>query len=320
MLDDSIPLRIAIYTRVSTDEQARGGYSLDDQLEKLRTYVSIRDAWTVVGEYVDDGYTGKNIRRPQYKQMFEDIDNWNAILVMKTDRIHRNVANALKMFEQDLEKKDKYFISFTENIDTTTAMGRAMMVITMVFAQLESDQTGERTYSGMRQKAKQKGYTGHRACVGFKAIPEIITDPISGKSKTKSHLEPIPKDLAIVKEIYELYNEGLSMPQIADRFKGVTVQSVNKTKPIVLSTIQYILKNPLYVGYYKWHDVIKKADDIEPIISHTLWDLVQKRKCREADRGEYIPLLIKDKDIFEIAREKIKDMPAIRRSRHRVSY
>ena len=162
MLDDSIPLRIAIYTRVSTDEQARGGYSLDDQLDKLRGYVALRDRWNIAGEYVDDGYTGKNIRRPAYKKMLEEINNWDAILVMKTDRIHRNVANALKMFEQDLEKNEKYFISFTENIDTTTAMGRAMMTITMVFAQLESEQTGERTYSGMRQKAKQKGFTGHR--------------------------------------------------------------------------------------------------------------------------------------------------------------
>lgn len=323
MLDDSIPLRIAIYTRVSTDEQARGGYSLDDQLDKLRGYVALRDRWTIVGEYVDDGYTGTNIRRPGYTKMFEEIDKWDAILVMKLDRIHRSVPNALKMFEQDLEKNEKYFISFTQNIDTTTAGGRAMMTITMVFAQLESEQTGERTYSGMRQKVKQVGYPGHRACFGFIAVKEIVIDEKTGKSKTKSHLEPVPEELKIVKELFELYNDGLSLTDLAKKYENIKLSTGKK---IVYSTIQYILRNPYYAGHYKWHDLIVKVDGMEPIISSTLWDLVQKKKAVTCNQNgprvkpKYKPLLMKDKDVFEIPREKIKDMPAIHRSRHRASY
>lgn len=314
MSDNGIK-NVAIYTRVSTEDQATQGFSLDAQLEKLKAYCFSQD-YTIQDVYVDDGYSGTNIKRPRYQKMFENIKKWDGILVMKMDRIHRNRLNFIQMMN-DLKKQDKEFVSMSETLNTSTAMGCFVMGIIQDIAELESKQTGERTYIGMKEKAKQRGYTGHRACVGFEAVK---TDVIGKAGKLLSKLVPIPKDLAIVKEIYELYNEGLSMTDLAQRFKDVRVQTTKGTKPIVLSTIQYILKNPLYAGYYKWHDVIKKADDIEPIISKTLFDLVQKRKCQEADRGDYIPLLIKDKDVFEIPKEKIKDMPAIRRAKHNISY
>jgi len=172
MLDESEPLRIAIYTRVSTDEQAQSGFSLDAQLKKLRTFVSLNENWTIAGEYVDEGYSGKNINRPKYKLMFEEINKWNTILILKMDRIHRKVKNALNMFEE-LEKKGKYFISFTEKIDTTTAIGRAMMTITLVFAQLESEQIGERVVIGMDQKAQDQtvdDFVGYKTPFGYRRI------------------------------------------------------------------------------------------------------------------------------------------------------
>jgi len=318
MLDESLPLRIAIYGRVSTDEQARGGYSIADQLDKLRGYVGLRDPWTIAGEYIDDGYTGKNIRRPGYKRLFEEINEWDAILVMKMDRIHRKVSNALKMFEKQLEKNDKYFISFTENIDTSTAGGRAMMIITLVFAQLESEQTGERTYSGMKQKVKQKGYPGHEAPTGFIAIKEIVIDEKTGKAKTKSHLEPVPEDLEIVKQIYNFYNDGFSMPQIVRKLKNLKFKA-GRNKDISYSKVHCILKNPIYAGYYKWHDIIVKFDAVKPVISPTLFNLCQKRKCSEADRGDYKPLILKEVDFYKVPREKIKEIPAVHRGKHNLS-
>ena len=84
--------KVAIYARVSTEDQAKEGFSLDSQLEKLRSYCKAR-GWEVAGEYVDDGYSGRDVRRPAYQKMMEDIDNWDVLLVMKMDRIHRNSKN-----------------------------------------------------------------------------------------------------------------------------------------------------------------------------------------------------------------------------------
>jgi predicted site-specific integrase-resolvase len=150
---DAEPLRAAIYTRVSTEDQAKEGFSLDAQLDKLRSYCKARD-WDIGGEYIDDGYSGRNVKRPEYSRMMEEMDKWDLLLVIKMDRIHRNSKNFMLMMEY-LSKKEKEFASMSESFDTSTAMGRFVMNIVQGIAQLESEQIGERVYIGMEQKAKK---------------------------------------------------------------------------------------------------------------------------------------------------------------------
>jgi len=158
--------KIAVYTRVSTEDQARDGFSLDAQLEKLRSYCKARD-WAIAEEYVDKGYSGRDTNRPAYQRMLSDIELWNILLVMKMDRIHRNSKNFMVMMDQ-LKDKEKEFVSMTESLDTSTAMGRFVMDIIQRIAQLESEQIGERVYVGMRQKAKGgKGLLGSPAPYGY---------------------------------------------------------------------------------------------------------------------------------------------------------
>ena len=88
--------KAAIYTRVSTEDQAKEGFSLDAQIEKLRSYCKARD-WEIAGEYIDDGYSGRNVKRPAYNKMIEEINKWDALLVIKMDRIHRNSKNFMMM-------------------------------------------------------------------------------------------------------------------------------------------------------------------------------------------------------------------------------
>src|SRR5436309_12375900 len=85
--------------------------------------------------------------------MFEERDRWDAILVIKMDRIHRNARNFMEMMD-DLREWEKDFVSATESLDTSTGMGRIVMDIIQRIAQLESEQIGERVYMGMSQKAK----------------------------------------------------------------------------------------------------------------------------------------------------------------------
>ena len=151
-------IRAALYARVSTEEQAILGYSLDAQLEKMRAFCIVHD-YEVAEEYVDDGYSGKAYRnRPAYMHMFspEESKKWDILIVLKLDRIHRNSKNFMEMMEK-LKKSGKDFVSTFEKFNTSTAVGRFALDTIQRIAQLESEQIGERTYLGMREKAQTNG-------------------------------------------------------------------------------------------------------------------------------------------------------------------
>src|SRR5437016_14102267 len=91
-------VRVALYTRVSTEDQAKEGFSLGAQRERLEAYCLARD-WAGVARYVDDGHSGRNTRRPAYGKMIAERDRWDAILVIKMSRIHRNSRNSMEITE-----------------------------------------------------------------------------------------------------------------------------------------------------------------------------------------------------------------------------
>ncbi len=251
--------RAAIYTRVSTEDQAKEGFSLDAQLEKLRSYCKARD-WEIAGEYVDDGYSGRNVKRPAYHKMIEEIKRWDTLLVIKMDRIHRNSKNFMMMMEY-LKKEGKEFVSMTESLDTSTAMGRFVMDIIQRIAQLESEQIGERVYIGMEQKAKTNG-----GVLGFN-IPYGY-DYINGKLIINQN------ESIYVKNIFQNYLNGISMKKIADKLNSKSVPTkLNKTWRN--QTVSVILKNPVYCGYLHWEDYLNPGDHA-PIVDIDTFNQVQK--------------------------------------------
>lgn len=270
---------VAIYIRVSTEDQAKEGFSLPAQLKKLRAYCVSQD-WKIQREYIDDGYTGKNMRRPKYKEMFENINLWDGILVMKMDRIHRNHKNFLDMMDQ-LMKQGKEFISSMESFNTNTAMGRFVAGILQGVAELESGQNAERVTMAMVQKAQdmQAGWVGHRLAFGYK-----LKD---------GEIMPIPEQLEIIKQVYLLYSEGNTMYKIEKHFGYKNVNGKQKPK-VPWSQIRYWLNNIWYVGYEQWGNCFKLID-IEPVISPDLWNIVQSRK-RKAPGGPTLkPFILNEK-------------------------
>lgn len=251
--------KIAIYTRVSTEDQAKEGFSLDAQLDKLRSYCKARD-WIIAGEYIDDGYSGRNVKRPAYYQMLEELDNWDILLVIKMDRIHRNSKNFMLMME-DLKIQGKEFVSMTESLDTSTAMGRFVMDIIQRIAQLESEQIGERVYIGMEQKAKTNG-----GILGFN-IPY-------GYNYENSNLIINDNEASQVKKIFKLYLDGYSMKKISGMLNEKEIPT-KQNKNWGSQTISTILKNPLYCGYLHWEDYLNPGDHI-PIINKNTFNKVQK--------------------------------------------
>jgi DNA invertase Pin-like site-specific DNA recombinase len=251
--------KVAIYTRVSTEDQAKEGFSLDAQLEKLRSYCKARD-WEIGGEYIDDGYSGRNIKRPAYSKMMSELDTWDLLLVIKMDRIHRNSKNFMLMMEY-LKKEGKEFVSMSESLDTSTAMGRFVMDIIQRIAQLESEQIGERVYIGMEQKARIGG-----GMLGFN-IP-------FGYNFSDGNLKINRDESMIVNNIFNWYIDSKSMGEIVKMLNNAKVPT-KKGGIWAKKTISKILKNPLYCGYLHWEQYIYRNSH-DPIIIESDFNKVQE--------------------------------------------
>jgi DNA invertase Pin-like site-specific DNA recombinase len=277
-------VRVAIYLRVSTTEQAKEGYSLSAQLERLRNFCKARE-WEVVKEYIDDGHSGRSIKRPAYQKMMVEKDKWDMILVVKMDRIHRNSKNFMEMMD-NLRKWKKEFSSMQESLDTSTAMGRFVVDIIQRIAQLESEQIGERVYVGMKQKATTEG-----GILGF-AHPYGY-DYIDGELKVNEG------EAEAVRLIFELYKEGKSATTIANELDKRGFQT-KRNGTWSARTVGKILKNPVYCGYMRWESIIYKGMHI-PLITVGEFNLVQelinkntrnsklkKKPIRIDDENQYI--------------------------------
>jgi site-specific DNA recombinase len=236
-------MRAAIYARVSTEDQAKEGFSIAAQVKRLNAYCKAR-GWIVAGEYVDEGHSGRSIERPAYKAMMSEIDKWDVLVVLKMDRIHRNSINFTFMMNA-LKDAGKEFNSMQESFDTTTAMGRFVMDIIQRIAQLESEQIGERVKVGMTQKAKKgKGLLGFPAPYGY--------------AWEGHNLVQVPGEAAVVQQIYKEYLECCPLSQIAARLNFSQVPTKRSTK-WEKGTVYGVLTNPIYTGFSVWDEILQKG-------------------------------------------------------------
>lgn len=158
-----------LYIRVSTDAQAEEGYSIEAQKGMLEGYCRSRNI-TDFQFYIDGGFTGSNMNRPELQRLIHDIEQGyiNAVVVYKLDRLSRSQRDTLYLIEDVLNPHGAHFVSLQESIDTATPMGRAIIGILSAFAQLERETIHERTKMGMLQRLKQ-GYWpgGDRTPLGY---------------------------------------------------------------------------------------------------------------------------------------------------------
>ncbi len=245
-LEDTESRRAALYLRVSTEEQAMEGYSLDAQRQRLLDYCESQ-GWTPYSVYMDEGYSGRNTNRPEYRRMMSEMDEWDVLLVLKMDRIHRNFRNFMAMMEA-LEKNGKKFASVNENLDTSNAVGRFATDIIQRIAQLESEQTGERTYIGMREKAETLEKTdSDKGTMGF--------TPPFGYTLQDGKLAAVDEELPIVSKIFSMYLQGTPMEMICYELNR-SGDLTRKGNPWNKFNLRNILHNPVYAGYMRWEDVL----------------------------------------------------------------
>ena len=261
-----------IYIRVSTFDQAREGFSLREQEERLKEFCKFK-RYNIYKVYQDAGISAKNDKRPAYQEMIEDVKkgNINVIVALKLDRLTRSVY--------DIEKLMKFVNDYECDIDcmadesnTTTSNGRMVMRIMTSVSQNEIEKCSERTKFGMAGAIKN-GHIPNRTGLGFK------------RENKKLVPDPLTKDIIV--RIFDLYLEGKSHQAIANIYNKEKV--LGKTNWYD-STVQKILSNELYKGDYVNGKRTKHPtyyeNVIEPIVSKEKWESCQYQKLRNARHYE----------------------------------
>lgn len=262
-------VRVAIYIRVSTQEQAEEGHSIPMQTDRLKKYCEAK-GWVVANSYTDPGYSGGNINRPALSKMISDIGSGNIdmVLVYKLDRLSRSQKDTLYLIEDVFLKNNVDFVSMNENFDTSTPFGRAMIGILSVFAQLEREQIKERMAMGHIGRAKE-GYWhgGSGAPIGYDFIDgELVINEYEAMQ---------------IREIFDLFLKGNTIHGITDIMKSKYNNRYSGWNNH--GTVGKILKNSVYIGKIKYKGKEYNGQH-EPIISLNTFDAVQKRYS-EYERG-----------------------------------
>ena len=261
-----------IYIRVSTEDQAREGFSLGEQEERLREFCKFK-RYEIFKVYKDAGISAKSDKRPAYQEMLEDIKskNINVIVAFKLDRLTRSVYDIEKLMKivNDLECD---IDCLADESNTTTSNGRMVMRIMTSVSQNEIEKCSERTKFGMAGAIKN-GHIPNRTGLGFK------------RENKKLVPDPLTKDIIV--RIFDLYLEGKSHQAIANIYNKEKV--LGKTNWYD-STIQKILSNELYKGDYVNGKRTKHPtyyeNVIEPIVSKEKWESCQYQKLRNARHYE----------------------------------
>ena len=224
------PLSVAAYIRVSSERQASDEhYSIPEQTDRIKAYCAAK-GWSLVKIYTDPGYSGKDLNRPAMQQLIAECKRYDLILVNKLDRLSRSQKDTLHLIEDVFMANGVQFASMTENFDTTTPLGMAMVGILSTFAQLERSQIKERMMTGKIGRAKKGLYHGSDAI------------PI-GYNYQNGRLIVDEEGAELVREIYNLFLSGVSFNQIRVRMKKKSDLRVWDIK-----TITRIITNPVYVG------------------------------------------------------------------------
>lgn len=256
-----------LYIRVSTEDQAREGFSLPEQEKRLRAMCEYK-GYEIYKLYKDAGISAKTGNtRPAFEELLQDIRDkkCNTIVVLKLDRLTRSVFD-LEGIMNFLEENNAYLDCANEEINTTNSSGKMVARLLTTVSQNEIERTSERTKFGLSGAIKE-GHIPARAPLGYKHIDKKLVP------------DPLTKDIVI--RIYNLYFEGKSYYNIATIFNEEQVLGKTNWKD---TGILRIISNEVYKGDYVHgkrtnHPTLYK-DVVEPIISKEMWDncQVQKKK------------------------------------------
>jgi site-specific DNA recombinase len=277
-------MRAAAYIRVSTEEQASEGHSLDAQRERILDYIQFQK-WTLVGSYTDPGFSGKNLNRPDMTRLLNEVrsGHLDLLVVHKLDRLTRNIGDLYELLAL-FEKHKVKFVSISENIDTSSAMGRMFVFLLGIFAQWYRENLSEEVKKGMSQRVKKGLPNITKSLFGytFDDIRNMVIDPNESKW---------------VRYIFDQYLAGIGTRTIALRLNDMGIRRAEGGR-WTPNEVRNTISNIHYIGKVHWKEKGKPeneriiADGMhEPIISAETFEaaqhLMNRRKNGHASKNSY---------------------------------
>ena len=259
--------KCGLYMRVSTEDQAREGFSLPEQKERLESFCKFK-GYEIIDYYQDAGISAKTgNHRPEFERLKDDIKTKriNTIVALKLDRITRSIYDWENLMTF-LDENDAYLDCVNDEINTTSANGKMISRLLMSVSQNEIERTSERTKVGLAGAIKC-GHIPHIAPLGYKHEDKKLV------------IDYATKDVIV--RIFDLYYNGYSYQKISNLFNEEKVLEKDNWRD---STIQNILENEIYKGDFIHGKRTKNPtyyeDVVEPIISKEMWAdcQVQKKK------------------------------------------
>lgn len=245
--------KAAIYVRVSTQDQAQHGFSLDAQQESLENYAKAL-GYEIFKIYRDEGKSAKDMKRPEMQQLLQDAEKkkFSAIFIYKLDRFSRSLKDLILTIDS-LKEMGIDFVSLQDKIETTSASGKLMFHIISAFAEFERNIIGDRTKFGMERKAKEGGFIT-KAPKGYKLIDKQL----------------VPHKQKLIQQIFqEFLDSEISLTQLA------------KKNNMTTSGIKKLLQNTTYIGKVKFAN--KESDgQHKPLVSKQLFKQVQDKLKQNA--------------------------------------
>lgn len=258
-----------IYARVSTEEQAKEGQSIEAQIRLCKNYA--QENGIIIAEiHTDEGKSGSNTNRPGLQSMLERVsqdDNINCVLVMDTDRLARNTYDHLSI-KALLRKKSVDLISISQPMIDDSPEGRFIDVVLAGTNALQSQITGRKTSKTMEQKAKA-GWLPGSAPIGYKNIE----NPNPTNSFDRRIIVPDTSSKEQITRMFSLYSKGTySIESLVEKLNTLGLK--HKGSIVHESTINKALKNPIYYGSFLWKGELLSGKH-EPLITKEIWDQCQ---------------------------------------------
>lgn len=243
-------MRTALYIRVSTEEQAREGFSLQSQkalLERKAAELNL----AIVDTFIDEGYSAKSMKRPAMQRMLKELERNTIDLIFfwRLDRLTRRSKDFHALAER-LQHLGVGIKSATEQIDTTTAIGRFQLELSVSLAQLERETIAERVTFVMSENARKGLRGGGTAPFGYTLTDTrtLVIDQVEAET---------------IRFIFESYLAGNGMKNIAHQL----IRKAEHDMKWSGRAVQYILQNPVYIGKIRWDNASKKGRTAELIVS-----------------------------------------------------
>lgn len=302
--------KYAVYSRKS--RFTGKGESIENQIEickrSLKAQYDLADEDIVVFE--DEGFSGGNTKRPQFQEMMRRCreGEFRLVICYRLDRISRNTADFVKTYDE-LKDHGVAFRSVSDNLDDTSPMGKAMMMISSVFAQLERDIITERITDNMRELAKTGRWLGGNPPTGYKSVGTVGSVTVDGKVHKAQMLEQLPEEINVVKTVYQKFLELRSLTKV----ETYLINNGIKTKTGINFSrfaIKTILQNPVYLindrdalSYFKENDMQVYADESDfdgrqGVLAYNKTLQVTGKSMKLKDRSEWIIAVGKHKGVI----------------------